>query len=90
MHVSPGHDSVMGTLQASKALQGAGFDESQAEALVNTIGQAVNDTIATKTDIAELRAEIDKARTELRADLDKMRAEWRADIQGYGLNSTGP
>ncbi len=58
----------MDTLQAAKALQGAGFDEAQAEAVVNAIGQAVGDNVATKADIAEVRSDV-------RADLERLRAE---------------
>ena len=36
----------------------AGFDELQAEAVVTTVGNAFDDTVATKADIAELHAQI--------------------------------
>lgn len=36
----------------------AGFDELQAEAVVATVGNAFDDTVATKADIAELHAQI--------------------------------
>lgn len=36
----------------------AGFDELQAEAVGTTVGNAFDDTVATKADIAELHAQI--------------------------------
>ncbi len=46
------------THKAVKALKEAGFDDSKAEAVVATVGDAIGGNIATKTDIAELRAEM--------------------------------
>ena len=55
-------------MQAAKALQGAGFNEAQAEAVVNAIGQAVGDSVATKADVAEVWSDV-------RAGLERLRAE---------------
>ena len=41
------------TLKAAKALRVAGFDERQAEAVVATIGDAVDESLVTKADVAE-------------------------------------
>ena len=46
------------THKAVKALKEAGFDDSKAEAVVATVGDAIGGNIATKADIAELRAEM--------------------------------
>ena len=46
------------TLHAAKALTQAGFAPPQAEAITDTIRAAFTDSVATKADIAELRAEI--------------------------------
>ena len=46
------------THKAVKALKEAGFDDSKAEAVVATVGDAIGGSIATKADIAELRAEM--------------------------------
>jgi hypothetical protein len=40
------------TLKASRNLKAAGFDEPQADAIIDTFGDAFSDTVATKTDIA--------------------------------------
>ena len=50
--------AVFDTLKASRSLKAAGFDESQAEAIVTTMADAFDDTVATKADIAELKAEL--------------------------------
>ena len=46
------------TLKASRNLKAAGFDESQANAIVDTLGDAFGDTVATKTDLARLEARV--------------------------------
>ena len=50
--------STFDTLHAAKTLTQAGFAPPQAEAITDTIRAAFTDSVATKTDIAELRAEI--------------------------------
>ena len=46
------------THKAVKALKSSGFDEKQAEGVVETIDKAVNETVATKTDLALLAAKM--------------------------------
>ena len=46
------------THEAVKALKGSGFDENQAESVVETINKAVNETVATKADLAVLGADL--------------------------------
>ena len=50
--------STFDTLHAAKALTQAGFAPPQAEAITDTIRAAFSDSVATKGDMAELRAEI--------------------------------
>ena len=50
--------STFDTLHAAKTLTQAGFAPPQAEAITDTIRAAFSDSVATKTDIAELRAEM--------------------------------
>ena len=57
------------THAAVKRLQKAGADESLAEAVVSTFGSMLNETVATKSDIADLRAATKTDIVELRADL---------------------
>ena len=49
---------ALDTYKAVKLLTEVGFDETQAEAVVTTVGNAFDDTVATKADIAELHAQI--------------------------------
>ena len=53
------------THEAVKALKGSGFDEKQAESVVETINKAVNETVATKADLALLRTEIANLETRI-------------------------
>jgi len=46
------------THKAVKALKSSRFDEKQAEAVVETIDKAVNETVATKADLAILGADL--------------------------------
>lgn len=46
------------TYAAVKNLERAGFQEAQAEAVVRTVGEAIDDQVATKADLAALRAEV--------------------------------
>ena len=47
------------THEAVKALKSSGFDEKQAESVVETINKAVNETVATKADLAVLATKDD-------------------------------
>ena len=78
------------THKAVKALCSAGFDDSQAEAVVEQIHDAVNENVATKTDIErlstknELQQEVAKlaTRNELRQEVVKLatRNELRQEV----------
>ena len=46
------------TLHAAKALAAAGFEAQPAEAITDTIREAFTESVATKADIADLRAEL--------------------------------
>ena len=50
--------AVFDTLKASRTLKAAGIDEAQAEAIVHTMAEAFDDTVATKSDLAVLKAEL--------------------------------
>ena len=72
--------STFDTLHAAKTLTQAGFAPPQAEAITDTIRAAFSDSVATKTDIAELRTEMAALRTELKGDLAAVQAKLEADI----------
>jgi hypothetical protein len=56
------------------------FTPQQAERLADALSEAVRDDIATKQDVALVRAEIADLRTELKADSAALRAESKADM----------
>ena len=66
------------THKAVKKLKEVGFDEAQAEAVVRMVGEAFDDSVATKVDIAELRIEIRELRREIRELRTELRAEAKA------------
>ena len=63
------------TLRAAKTLKKGGFDETQAETLVNTMDQAVNENLGTKTDLKLLQSEIKQGFTQSEAATDKLRSD---------------
>ena len=80
------------TLKAAKALRAAGFDDAQAEAVIDTVGDAVGGNVATKADLQESRSEmktdLQKLRSEMKADLQELRSEMKADLQDLELRIT--
>ena len=70
------------TLHAAKTLAQAGFAPPQAEAITDTIRAAFTDSVATKADIAELRADMAALRTELKGDIAELRTELKGDMAG--------
>jgi len=65
--------AVFDTLKASRKLKAAGIDEAHAEAIVQSMAEAFEDTVATK---ADLKIEIGA----VRADIEKLEASVKADI----------
>ena len=61
------------THKAVTALKQAGFAEPQAEAVVNTMGEALGGTVATKADLAAVQ-------TKLEADIAAVQAKLEADL----------
>ena len=59
------------THKAVKALSHAGFDDAQAEAVVEQINEAVNENVATKTDLDRFATKEDLERFAARLDLDR-------------------
>ena len=74
------------THKALKALKSSGFDEKQAETVVETIDKAVNETVATKTDLEAMATKEDLAlladKMATKDDLEKMvtKEELRAEL----------
>ena len=77
------------TLHAAKTLAQAGFAPPQAEAITDTIRAAFTDSVATKADIAELRADMAALRTELKGDIAELRTELKGDMAGLRTDMAG-
>ena len=88
--------AVFDTLKASDDLKAAGIEARHAEAIVHTMAGAFEDTVATKSDVVAIRADMDKLEVSVKAELkDKATktdlAEVKAEvfralwIQGAGI-----
>ncbi len=71
---------ALDTHKAVKTLREAGFEETQAEAMVATFGNAMSENVATKADIAELKAEL---------KTDMLALEQRLTVRLYPTVLTG-
>ena len=60
------------THKAVTALKQAGFEEAQAEAVVNTMGEALGGNVATKADLTEVRVALE---AKLETDIASVRTE---------------
>ena len=69
------------TYKAVTALKQAGFEEAQAEAVVNTMGEALGGNVATKADLTEVRAALEADMTAMKAALETDLAAVKADIE---------
>ena len=65
------------TLTASKDLQHAGLEKSQAEAIAMVIKQSEGDLV-TKHDIALLKSDIAQLRSELKIGISQLKSEIRS------------
>lgn len=68
------------THKAVKVLRDAGADEHLAEAVVDTIGSAMGENVATKADITELKTDIDELKVATKADIAELKIATKADI----------
>ena len=68
------------THEAVKALKGAGFDEKQAESVVETINKAVNETVATKADLEVRDAKIDALRETVEGIKENMATKTEIEV----------
>ena len=77
---------IFDTLKAAQELRKTGFEDRQAEAVVETISKAVSETVATKADLQLVRSDIGLLSSDgdtLRADVGLLRSEMatKADLQ---------
>jgi uncharacterized protein involved in exopolysaccharide biosynthesis len=67
------------TLRIAQALKEAGFDDSQAQAIVSAIRLSLGENVATKIDIGDVKTEIADVKTEI-ADVRTEIADVRTEI----------
>ena len=63
------------TLKASRRLRDAGFEEKQADALVNAFAEDIGANLATKDDIAQLKGEIALLRRDMTSGFESLRKD---------------
>ena len=68
------------TYKAVKALREAGADEALAEAVVATVGDAIGGNVATKADLAEVKAELKSDMAAVKTDLAEVKSELKSDM----------
>jgi len=68
------------TLAMAKHLRGHGYTKEQAEGQVELLKHVVESNLATKTDIAEIKVEIEQLRSDTKRDIEGLRKELRTDI----------
>ena len=54
--------------------------QQQAEVQAQVLKEIIDNNLATKKDIAEVKADIERVRAELKADIERVRAELKVDI----------
>ena len=62
-------NGTFNTHEALKALKSSGFDEKQAESVVETINKAVNETVATKADLAILTKTVEDIQENIKENM---------------------
>jgi len=60
-------------------LKAVGFTEPQARGMADGLDQALREEVATKSDIAALRNELNLLRVELKGEVSGLRSEMKAD-----------
>ena len=63
---------IFDTLKAAQELRKIGFEDRQAEAVVETISKAVSETVATKADLQLVRSDIDLLEQSVDSRFDKV------------------
>ena len=79
---------VFDTYAAVKKLKEAGFTEQQAEAQITLLAEIVENDLATKRDIAELRKDIEVLRADLKRDMAETKADLIRWMVGAGIFQT--
>ena len=68
-------EAAFDTLAIAQRLRNAGFEETQAEAVTFAIRDGITGGVATKADIAEIRADIAEVKAETKVDIAEIKTE---------------
>ncbi len=85
--------AIFDTHQAVKAMTNSGLNDTQAEAIVTTINHAMNQNLATKSDIMAVKVDIGALKADigaLKADIGALKADMvtvKADIGALKADS---
>ena len=85
-------DVAFDTLKMAQGLKDSGMEDKQAEAVVILMHDAINERVATRTDLTTtesalrgdmgaLRSDMEKMETALRSDMEKMETALRGDME---------
>ena len=75
-------DVAFDTLKMAQGLKDSGMEDKQAEAVVILIHDAINERVATRTDLTTTESA-------LRGDMEKMEAALRGDMERMGMSLRG-
>lgn len=73
-------DAAFDTLAVTRQLKARGFDADQAEAITEAVRTGVTGGVATKADLAELRADLSDVESRLRGDMNARFAKVETDL----------
>ena len=76
------------TLKASRRLRDAGFEEKQADALVNAFAEDIGANLATKDDIALLKGEIASLRRDMTSGFESQRKDMTTGFESQRKDMT--
>ena len=84
----PEHTNALAfdTLAFARRLEAAGFSRVQAEALAEEQARPIDEQLATKADIAAIRADIEALRLSTARDIEALRLSGKADIEALRLS----
>ena len=71
---------LIDTIALVSRLEAAGMSRQQAEAIATALAHADETNLATKADVAALKADLEAAKAELRQEIAELRSELRTDI----------
>jgi len=72
---------VFDTLSYAKKLKAAGFTEEQAEVQAEALAEIVDERLATKQDILELKRDIKELETTLKRDMKELETTFKRDMK---------